>query len=85
MLLYDLKTNDFCNMLIPIVLMMSRATTLMVIPLAVHRVVSVLHPFSYKRIRIIVLWIFALFAAVVFAVNYDLCTISSCLCYYCNC
>jgi len=77
---FDLETNDFCNVYIPVVLMLSRATTLMVIPMAVYRVVSVSCPFSYKRIMtkkriiamMIVLWLFAVFAAVVFAFNYDL-------------
>jgi len=46
-ILFDLETNDFCNILTPVVLMTSRATTLMVTPLAVYCIVSVLHPFSY--------------------------------------
>ena len=45
---FDLETKDFCRMLTPVVLMLSRATTLMVIPQAVYRVVSVLRPFLIR-------------------------------------
>jgi len=74
---FDLETNDFCNVFIPVVVMMSRATTLMVTPLAVYRVVSVLCPFSYKRIMtkkkiigmIILLWLSGVFGVILLAFN----------------
>ena len=77
---FDLETNHPCYVFVPVVLMLSKVTTLMVMPLVVYHVVSVICPFSYKRMMtkkrisamIIVLWLYAVFATIVLAFNYHL-------------
>lgn len=48
--LFNLEWNDYCYVFILILLSLSRVITLMVIPMVVYRVISILYPFSYKRI-----------------------------------
>ena len=76
--LFGIKLYDFCKVTVPITSFLSRGSTLMAIPLIFYRVVSIIRPFSYKRImtkkRIIVmivwLWVFAVVISVVAATSY---------------
>ena len=78
--IFGLEMDDLCNVVIPVLWMLTRVTTLMAVPLAVYRVVSVMYPFSYKRIMtkkkiiamIIALWVFGVLVTVVLAANYHL-------------
>ena len=75
---FGLELYDFCNVAVPITSFLSRGSTLMAIPLVVYRVVSIVRPFSYKRImtrkRIIAMIVglraFAIIVSVVAATNY---------------
>ncbi|XP_065887412.1 melatonin receptor type 1A-like [Dysidea avara] len=77
---FGLEMDDFCNVVSPVMWLLSRVITMMVVPLAVYRVVSVLRPYSYKRIMtkkriiamIIMLWVFAVLVTVGIAANYRL-------------
>jgi len=83
--LFDIELYDFCNVAVPITSSLSRGSTLMAIPLAVYRVVSIVCPFSYKEImtkkRIIVmivgLWVFAVTVSVTAAINYHVVYVAS--------
>jgi len=75
--LFGIEFYDFCNESIPIASFLSKSSTLMAIPLAVYRVVSIIHPFSYKGIMtkkriiamIVGLWVFAI--TISFVVNFN--------------
>ena len=83
--LFDVELYNFCNLAVPITSSLSRGSTLMAIPLAIYRVVSIVCPFSYKEIMtkeriiamVVVLWVFAVTVSVRTAINYRVVYVAS--------
>jgi len=75
--LFDVNFNANCNVIVPFILVFLQISKLMIIPLTVHRFISIAWPFSHKRIltkkKIIImimsLCMLAVFFSIVFSVG----------------